>query len=419
MVDPFLLLPFAIGLLLGLLLATLYYRGTVGRLNAEISAAERFRERTLAAQEADNHLREAFSALSAEALAANNAAFLEQARQAFTTLQTAAGGELELRKQAVEQLVAPIREGLERVDSKLQAFDMSRAESHASLTTLLDAIRKGQDSLTSETHHLVAALRQPNTRGQWGELQLRRVVELAGMIEHCDFATQQSVGDATDRKRPDLVVRLPGDKVVVVDAKAPLSAYLDAVQAESETARTSFLDQHARQVRHHIEQLSRRDYSAEFAEAPDFVVLFLPGEAFFAAACQRDPGLLDDAVAKGVIPASPTTLITLLKAVNYGWQQERIARNAEEIRDLGITLYERMAKLADHLVKIRSGLEGAVRSYNDAVGSLERRVLPTARRFRDLDVGGRTEITALGPVSGDPLRVISADEVADQEALEV
>jgi DNA recombination protein RmuC len=419
MFDPFLLAPFSVGLLVGALLCWLVMRGTVARLSAEISAAERFRDRTLASHESDTQVREAFSALSAEALAANNAAFLEHARQTFSELQTAASGELELRKQAVEQLVAPIREGLERVDSKLQAFDLSRAESHGALTAMLKTMHEAQHSLTSETQHLVAALRQPNGRGQWGELQLRRVVELAGMLEHCDFATQQALAGDDGLKRPDVIVRLPGGKVVVVDAKAPLSAYLDATHTDDDEARSRFLDQHAKQVRHHVTQLSRRDYSTDIAEAPDFVVLFLPGEAFFAAACQRDPGLLDYAVGKGVIPASPTTLITLLKAVNFGWQQERIARSAEEIRDLGLTLYDRMAVLADHLVKVRRGLEGAVRSYNDAMGSLERRVLPTARRFRDLGVGGRAEITALRPVGGDPLRVASAEEVVDQEVLEV
>lgn len=419
MFDPFLLLPLLIGVALGALLCWLTMRSTVVRLTTEVSAAERFRDRTLASSESTQQLRDAFSAMSAEALHANNSAFLEQAKLVFTELQTAASGDLELRKQAVEQLVDPIRKGLEQVDSKLQAFDVARAESHGTLEGMLKTMHESHHVLANETQQLVAALRQPQGRGQWGELQLKRVVELAGMLEHCDFASQHTMEGDDGTKRPDLVVRLPGNKVVVVDAKAPLSAYLDATHADSEAARYSFLDQHAKQVRHHITQLSRRDYSTEFSEAPDFVVLFLPGEAFFAAACQRDPALLDFAIGKGVIPASPTTLITLLKAVNFGWQQERIARNAEEIRDLGISLYERMATLAEHLVKIRRGLEGAVRSYNDAMGSIERRVLPTARRFRDLGVAGRSEISALRPVGGDPLRIASAEEIVDQETLEV
>src|SRR5690606_23368052 len=272
------------------------------------------------------------------------------------------------------------------------------AESHGALQAMLQGMNEAQRLLTSETQSLVNALRTPTGRGQWGEMQLQRVVELAGMLEHCDFSTQHTVEGENGNQRPDLVVHLPGDKVVIVDAKAPLSAYLDAINASDDATRNQAIEQHARQVRAHIEQLSRRDYSDAFAEAPDFVVLFLPGEAFFAAACQRDPELLEYAVQQGVVPASPTTLITLLKAVNYGWQQERIARNAEEIRDLGIELHVRMAVLTEHLVKVRRGLEGAVRSYNDAMGSLERRVLPTARRFRELGLGGRREIQALRAV---------------------
>ncbi|MCA9762093.1 MAG: DNA recombination protein RmuC, partial [Gemmatimonadetes bacterium] len=289
MFDPFYIIPFALGGLVGALVCWLVLRTTIERLRTEIAAAERFRERTLNSEEGEAKLREAFTAMSAEALAANNNAFLEQAKLAFSELQTAASGDLELRKQAVEQLVEPIRKGLEQVDSKLQAIDVSRAESQGAMQAMLSSMAEAQKTLTSETATLVAALRQPQGRGQWGELQLRRVVELAGMLEHCDFATQHTVEGEDGSQRPDLVVRLPGEKVVVVDAKAPLSAYLDATNAENESARNAFLDQHAKQVRHHVTQLSRRDYANAVSETPDFVVLFLPGEAFFAAACQRDP----------------------------------------------------------------------------------------------------------------------------------
>jgi DNA recombination protein RmuC len=409
MFDPFLLIPLAIGLCLGALICWLAMRGTIGRLQVEISAAERFRDRAQATIEAhqmvEQRLRDTFGALSSEALAANNAAFIEQARLVLGELTAQAGGDIELKRQAIEQLVEPIRRGLEQVDQKLQAFDNARAESHGALQAMLQGMHEAQRMLTSETQSLVNALRTPTGRGQWGEMQLQRVVELAGMVEHCDFSTQHTVESENGNQRPDLVVHLPGDKVVIVDAKAPLSAYLDAINASDDATRNQALEQHARQVRTHIEQLARRNYSDAFAEAPDFVVLFLPGEAFFAAACQRDPELLEYAVQQGVVPASPTTLITLLKAVNYGWQQERIARNAEEIRDLGIELHDRMAVLTEHLVKVRRGLEGAVRSYNEAMGSLERRVLPTARRFRDLGLGGRREIQVLRSVEGDPPRV--------------
>lgn len=409
MFDPFLLIPLAIGLCLGALICWLAMRGTIGRLQVEISAAERFRDRAQATIEAhqmvEQRLRDTFGALSSEALAANNAAFIEQAKLVLGELTAQAGGDIELKRRAIEQLVEPIRRGLEQVDQKLQAFDTARAESHGALQAMLQGMNEAQRLLTSETQSLVNALRTPTGRGQWGEMQLQRVVELAGMLEHCDFSTQHTVEGENGNQRPDLVVHLPGDKVVIVDAKAPLSAYLDAINASDDATRNQALEQHARQVRTHIEQLARRNYSDAFAEAPDFVVLFLPGEAFFAAACQRDPELLEYAVQQGVVPASPTTLITLLKAVNYGWQQERIARDAEEIRDLGIELHDRMAVLTEHLVKVRRGLEGAVRSYNEAMGSLERRVLPTARRFRDLGLGGRREIQVLRSVEGDPPRV--------------
>ena len=416
MFDPFLLVPLTVGLLLGVLLCWLAMRGTVERLTAEIGAAERFRDRAQATIEAhqsvDQRIRDTFGALSGEALQANNTAFLEQAKLVLGEMQARAGGDIELKRQAVEQMVEPIRKGLEQIDQKLGALDQSRAASQGALEAMLKGMGEAQQSLTQETQSLVSALRTPTGRGQWGEMQLQRVVELAGMMEHCDFSTQETVSGEDGNQRPDLVVRLPGNKVVVVDAKAPLSAYLDAINAPDEAARAIALDHHARQVRTHVEQLSKRDYSNAFTEAPDFVVLFLPGEAFFAAACQRDPQLLEYAVQQGVVPASPTTLITLLKAVNYGWQQERIGKNAEEIRDLGLQLHDRMAILTEHLVRIRRSLEGAVRSYNEAMGTLERRVLPTARRFRELGLSSRREIAVVRGVEGDPLRV-TAGEVAE------
>jgi DNA recombination protein RmuC len=233
------------------------------------------------------------------------------------------------------------------------------------------------------------------------------------MEEHSDFVTQDHVETAEGRLRPDLIVRLPGHKVVVVDSKAPLAAYLDAMEATDEAQRGAFLDQHARQVRDHITALSAKDYANEYTEAVDFVVLFLPGEAFFSAACQRDPSLIEFAVKRGVIPASPTTLITVLKAVFYGWQQERIGRNAEEIRDLGQELYARMRTVAEHLDRVRKGLDSAVSAYNDAVGSLEKRVLPTARRFRDLGAGTGEELPVLEPVDSVPRLPAAAELTAD------
>ena len=308
---------------------------------------------------------------------------------------------------------ASIREGLERMGEQLAALDRERASSHAALHEHLRLMGEGQKLLADETETLVRALRAPQVRGQWGEMQLRRVVELAGMLEYCDFVEQATVSSADGRLRPDLIVHLPGHKAVVVDSKAPLQAYLDAAEETDEAKRGAFLDQHARQVRTHIEQLAGKDYANELTEAPDFVVLFLPGEAFFSEACRRDPGLIEYAVSKGVIPASPTTLITILKAVAYGWTQERIGENAERIRDLGIELYDRLRTTAAHLDTLRRSLAKSVESYNSAVGSLESRVLPTARKLRELGAASGEEMAVLEPVVTTP-RALVAPELSTE-----
>lgn len=281
-----------------------------------------------------------------------------------------------------------------------KAFGEQRsAELHERLRAMAD----GQQQLTEETQRLVHALRTPHVRGQWGEMQLRRVVELAGMLEHCDFDMQFTVRDDDGTFRPDLVVRLPGDKIVIVDAKTPLDAFVNATEATDEDRRSAFLDKHVKQVRTQVEMLSEKKYGERVDGALPFVVMFLPGESILSAACQHDPGLIEFAVARGVVPATPTTLVTLLKSAQYGWQQERIARNAESIRDLGADLYRRIATLADHFVRLNRGLSGAVEAYNDAVGSLETRVLSSARRFRALGTAeGQPEIDVLEPVDALP-----------------
>jgi DNA recombination protein RmuC len=310
---------------------------------------------------------------------------------------------------------ASIREGLERMGEQLAALDRERTSSHAALHEHLRLMGEGQKLLADETETLVRALRAPQVRGQWGEMQLRRVVELAGMLEHCDFVEQATVSSADGRLRPDLIVHLPGHKAVVVDSKAPLQAYLDAAEETDEAKRGAFLDQHARQVRTHIEQLAGKDYANELTEAPDFVVLFLPGEAFFSEACRRDPGLIEYAVSKGVIPASPTTLITILKAVAYGWTQERIGENAERIRDLGIELYDRLRTTAAHLDTLRRSLAKSVESYNSAVGSLESRVLPTARKLRELGAASGEEMAVLEPVVTTPRALVAPELSAEPD----
>ncbi len=380
-----------------------------GTVDAERAASA---EKLELLESAKVQLKDAFVSASQEALQQNNQAFLDLAQTKLADFQRAAQTDLEARQQSIDLLVKPMNDGLKQVDERLQAFDKERAMAHATLEEHLRLMALSQGALATETQTLVKALRAPQVRGQWGELQLQRVVELAGMVEHCDFIQQESVNTDDGRLRPDMVVRLPGEKIIIVDSKAPLSAYLDAMEATDETQRGVLMDQHAKQVRDHVQALSAKDYANEYAEAPDFVVMFLPGESFFSAACQRDPNLIDFAIRRNVIPASPTTLITVLKAVFYGWRQERIAKNAEEIRDLGQALHDRIRTAADHLAKVRKGLEAAVSGYNSAIGALESRVLPTARKFRDLGAGSGEEIAVLEPVDSVP-RLPSAVELSE------
>ena len=353
---------------------------------------------TKSGQRAAEDLQNAFKALAADALQNNNSSFLQIAQETLKRFQSEARGDLEARQKAVADMVAPVRESLSKVDEKIQQLEVARGEAYGDLKAQVQSLITTQKELQSETGNLVRALRTPNVRGRWGEIQLRRVVEIAGMLSYCDFAEQETVTTDAGRIRPDLVVKLPGGKHIVVDAKTPLQAFLDAFETSDEEARRTCLANHARQVRDHINTLSGKKYWEQFETTPEFVVMFLPGETFFSAALEQDTGLIEHGVLNRVIPASPTTLIALLKAINYGWNQEKLARNAQEISALGKELHERLRKLAGHITGVGANLDRAVEAYNQAVGSLENRVLVSARKFAELGASVAEEIPELEPI---------------------
>ncbi len=378
-----------------------------------------FAERQATLEAARDSFADAFKVISADALAKNNQSFLELARATLEAQQAAALAsaktDLDRRQLAIGELVAPVKTSLEKFELQIQGIEKSRIDAYATLTEQVRAMAVAQGDLRLETGNLVKALRAPQTRGRWGELQLKRVVEMAGMLDHCDFFEQASTNTEDGRLRPDLIVRLPGGKNIVVDAKAPLAAYLEALEASDEDEKKRKLADHARQVRDHLKKLGQKAYWEQFQPSPDFVVLFLPGEMFYSAALEADPSLIEAGVDARVILATPTTLIALLRAVAYGWTQQALTENAERISLLGRELYERIATVTEHWGRVGKNLGEAVGAYNKSVASMESRVLVSARKFRDLKVAGEDkEIADLNPVEALP-REVQAPELLEKD----
>jgi DNA recombination protein RmuC len=379
------------------------------RAVAETLVAETSRyveeQKSLLAQ-SRQELAETFQALSGEALKQNNDAFLNLAKVAFESLQIEAKGDLAQRQQAIDSIVQPLQDSLKRYDEHLRQMEQARQGAYGSLDQHLKLLAESQQRLQQETGNLVNALRAPAVRGRWGEITLKRVAELAGMVAHCDFVEQESVTVDDGRLRPDMIVQLPGGRQVIVDAKTVLAGYLDAHEATTEERRLEGLRRHAAQVRSRMDELSLKAYWNQFDQAPEFVVLFLPGEQFLGAALEQDPQLIEEGFSRGVVLATPTTLMALLRAVAYGWRQEQLTAHADEAGRLGKDLYERMAVLAEHLNDVGQALGKSVSSYNKAVGSLETRILPAARRFKDLGVSSDKEITSLDPLELVPRKAL-------------
>lgn len=367
-------------------------------------------------ESARRSLEDSFKALSSSALNQNAQTFLELARAALAEQQERAKGEIETKTREIDAVVRPLRESLEKVDVRIGELERARTGAYAQLTEQVRQLHTAQQQLHTQTQTLVQALRAPATRGRWGEIQLKRVVEMAGMLEYCDFTQQETLTSEDGRLRPDMLVRLPNDKLIVVDAKVPLEAYLDAREAGDDDSRNDHLRRHAQQIRAHIRKLSEKAYWEQFhASSPEFVVLFLPGEPFYSAALEADAELIENAVQQRVLIATPMTLIALLKAVSFGWRQETIAREAQQISEAGSELYKRVRAFAEHFTHMRKGLDRAVSAYNKAVGSLERSVLPSARRLRNLGAGSGEEITAVEHIDHQTRQLNSPEIVLSEE----
>jgi DNA recombination protein RmuC len=408
----------AAGIVLGVFVMWLIARWRKNQLLAAIEAAEANlksqealqAEREAAFELANARLTQAFTDISNRSLRANSDTFLQLAGQKFETQQEKAKNELGEREKAVEDLVKPIRDALEASHKQIAELEKARSEAYGGIRNQLESMQLSQKSLTQETHNLVKALRRPEVRGQWGEITLRRLVELAGMVEHCDFVEQVHTVGKDEVIRPDMIVNMPDQRQLVVDVKTPLDAYLAAAEAEDDAQRKLGLERHAKNIRGHIRMLSSKAYWKQFDESPEFVILFIPGDQFLSAALSEEPDLIEYALSQQIILATPTSFVALLKAVAYGWRQLALAENAKEIRILAEDLYGRLGTFVTHMNRVGRQLASSVENYNKAVGSLERNVLPGARKFTELGVHAKKEIEKLESLEPVPRTMIEGND---------
>jgi DNA recombination protein RmuC len=418
---PVLLFSILVAFLAGMLTSSLYHNSRLQqlrrkheRLEDELELERRMiTERDVALHTMNATIRESFASMATAALRNNNEQFLHLARENLGAFQARADSELEKREQAVESLVKPIREALDKNEQQVRRMEAERREAQGALTRQLEMISESHRLLQGETRNLVQALRRPEVRGQWGEMTLKRLAELAGMVDHCDFYEQESVDTDAGRLRPDMIIRLPDRRDIVVDAKTPLDAYLSAVEATDDAVRKTQLQRHARNVRQRVRELAGKAYWNQFTDSPDFVVLFIPGEQFLAAALETDHKLLEEALTQHVILATPSSFVALLRAVAYGWRQEALAKNAEIIREIGQELYTRLATFGEHLAKLGRSLDSSVESFNKAVGSFDTRVLPGARRFVELGINTRKQVPEPDQIEHGTRRVESREDSSE------
>lgn len=396
-----------VGLAIGILLEWLFTRQRIqdqainlARLEQQVSDQSVLsgeREQLLAM--VSNKLSGDFGDLAQRTMKANSETFLQLAEQNLKAQQQKADSVFEQREKAVENIVKPIQDALKRSEAQITALEKARSQAYGGITEQLASMQSMASNLQSETRNLITALRRPEVRGQWGELTLRRLVEMAGMVEHCDFVEQASIRDDDGALiRPDLIIRMPDQRELVVDVKTPLDAYLSAVEASDDQERQKYLKRHAQKVQERINELARKSYWSQFKRSPEFVILFIPGDQFLSAALNENPELIDNALRQNIILATPTSFIALLKAVAYGWNQMSLAENAEQIRELAVELHGRVGVFSDHMAKVGKQLDGSVKAYNQAVGSLERNVLPGARKFIELGIPAKKPIADLGTI---------------------